>query len=133
MIAIDPAIDILQTKYPRLQAVYLFGSQADGTARSDSDVDLAFLNDAPPVDAVELWNTTQDIAIALNKDVHLIDLRHASEVFRAEIISKSKVILDLDPDARADFETYAISAYTDFNERRRHFLEEFYSHRAGSK
>jgi predicted nucleotidyltransferase len=133
VINLNPAIDILRAKFGALQAVYLFGSQADDTARSDSDVDLAFLNNAPPVDSVELWNISQDIAVALNRDVHLIDIRHASEVFRAEIVSKAKVILDLDPEARKEFETYAICAYTDFNEQRRDFLEEFYRPIAGSR
>ena len=33
----------LFSRYPEIQAVYLFGSQAEGRARMDSDVDLALV------------------------------------------------------------------------------------------
>lgn len=124
--AIQFAIEIIRAKVATLQAVYLFGSYSDGKARLDSDIDFAFLNDARQLDAVALWNLEQEIAVAINSDVHLIDIRHASDVLRSEILSKGRVIFDLDPDGRREFEVYALCSYADFNEFRREFLEEFY-------
>lgn len=35
------------SRYPEIQAVYLFGSQAEGRVRTDSDVDLALITRDP--------------------------------------------------------------------------------------
>jgi len=37
-------IDTLKQQIPELQALYLFGSQNDGTATKKSDIDIAYLN-----------------------------------------------------------------------------------------
>ncbi|QEP42900.1 nucleotidyltransferase domain-containing protein [Ectothiorhodospiraceae bacterium BW-2] len=44
----------LQSIVPQLQAIYLFGSRADGSARSDSDWDLAILTPRS-IAPVALW------------------------------------------------------------------------------
>ena len=36
-------VNTLKFEIPELQALYLFGSQSDGTANSKSDVDIAYL------------------------------------------------------------------------------------------
>lgn len=47
MIDTDALARQLQIAIPSLSAVYLFGSQARGTAGPESDVDLAILADEP--------------------------------------------------------------------------------------
>jgi len=61
------------------KAIYLFGSFAKGVATKSSDVDIAYLSDSS-IDNVARWNLAQDIAIALKKDVDLIDLKQAHTI-----------------------------------------------------
>jgi uncharacterized protein len=44
---LDRAIRRIQAWVPELIAIYSFGSQSQGVARPDSDVDLAVLTSAP--------------------------------------------------------------------------------------
>ncbi len=55
-----------------VQLALLFGSQATGRSRPDSDVDVAVL--APSADWYGLMN---DLTDALGRDVHLVDLQRA--------------------------------------------------------
>ena len=108
---------------PDVVAVYLFGSYADGTSTADSDVDLAVLGPRPlPGEALIV--AREALADRLRRDVDLIDLRRASTVLRAQVVSTSRLLLDLDSDARQRFETWVYSAYARLNEERRDILEQ---------
>ncbi|MEK7761619.1 MAG: nucleotidyltransferase domain-containing protein, partial [Nitrospirota bacterium] len=83
----DPAlIEYLRKSVPELIALYRFGSQAKGTARPDSDVDLAVLA-RNPIPAIRRFELAQELAIQLHRDVDLVDLRSASTVMRMQVIS----------------------------------------------
>ena len=105
---------------PGLEAAYVFGSRADGTARPDSDLDLAVLA-ARPMDPVERFALQEQIAAALGLDV---DLRSASTVMRAEVLRTGRVVLEADATARAFWEVWTMSAYALLNEERRGILED---------
>ncbi len=84
-------LTFLQGAFSELKAVYLFGSQAAGTARPDSDVDLAvFANDRK--DAVAYWELANEVALIVGRDVDLVDLTTASTVMQHQIITTGKRI-----------------------------------------
>ena len=60
-------IEHLGKSVPGLIALYRFGSQAKGTARPDSDIDLAVLA-RNPFPAMRRFELTQDLAIQLHRD-----------------------------------------------------------------
>ena len=75
----DALVHSLQTRIPDLLAIYAFGSRIQGTARSDSDLDLAVLvaSYANPLILFEVANELADVA---GYAVDLLDLRAASTV-----------------------------------------------------
>lgn len=105
---------------PNLMALYVFGSQAQGTPRPDSDLDLAIL--AP--DHVEpnlLWSLSNDIAKLVNCEVDLLDLRAASTVMQYQVISTGKAIWNIGLQARL-FEVFILSEKLAFDEAREPLL-----------
>lgn len=108
---------------PDLIAIYQFGSQAQGTARPDSDIDLAVLalTRIPPE---QLFSLAQELAIRVGRNVDLLDLRSTTTVMRAQIISTGRCLDSRDEQARAEFEMYAYSDYARLNEERRELLKD---------
>lgn len=76
----------LQANVPNLLAVYAFGSHIQGTARPDSDLDLAVLV-AGYADALALFDLAGDLADVAACPVDLLDLRAASTVMQYQILT----------------------------------------------
>lgn len=115
------AIETILRLVPDALAVYLFGSRAAGEERPDSDVDLALL--APrSLDSVERWQLQEDVASILRASVDLVDLRGASTVLRAQVVTGGELLHDADPAGRALFETNVLSDYARLNEERAEIL-----------
>jgi uncharacterized protein len=70
------ATAIIRQAVPDLTAVYRFGSTVAGGEHRASDVDLAFLA-ARPLDPVRRFEIQERLAVALRRDVDLVDLRAA--------------------------------------------------------
>lgn len=79
-------LQVLQTGVPDLLAVYAFGSRIQGTARPDSDLDLAVLV-AGYAEPLELWNLSGELADLAGCPVDLLDLRAASTVMQYQIVT----------------------------------------------
>lgn len=112
---------ILRDAVPGLLAVYRFGSSVAGTARPDSDVDVAVLA-AEPIDAVTRFEIQEDLGRRLGRDVDLIDLRQASTVMRMQVLSGGRLLASYDTAAQEAFEDHTYSAYARLNEERREIL-----------
>ncbi len=112
----------IESAYPQAWALYAFGSQVQGEANAESDLDLALLM-PHPIDAVLLWEQAQGLAQQLGMDVDLIDLQAASTVFRKQILETAQCLKQWDPVATAHFETLVFSQYLRFNEERQEILE----------
>jgi len=82
----ETLIQTLQARLPNLLAVYAFGSRITGTARPDSDLDLAVLV-AGYADALTLFDLAGDLADITGCPVDLLDLRAASTVMQYQIIT----------------------------------------------
>ena len=76
----------LQTQLPDLLAIYAFGSRLQGTARPDSDLDLAVLV-AGYADPLGLWETAGCLSEIVGCPIDLLDFRAASTVMQYQIIS----------------------------------------------
>ena len=113
----------LSEQIPDLLVLYQFGSQAQGTARPDSDIDLAVLA-STQIPGERLFHLAQELAVRLGRDVDLVDLRTTTTVMRAQIISTGRCLESHDDQARAEFELYAYSDYARLNEERRDILRD---------
>jgi len=115
-------IAYIRKAVPDLTALYRFGSAERGTARSDSDIDLAILLHKP-LSELRRFELAQELAIQLHRDVDLVDLRLASTVMRMQVLSTGTCLTSEDDAARRKFEMYAYSDYARLNEERREILD----------
>jgi predicted nucleotidyltransferase len=76
----------LHAQWPELLAVYVFGSQFQGTAQPGSDLDLAVLVPGY-ADPLALWAVASQLAEQVGCEVDLLDLRAASTVMQYQIIT----------------------------------------------
>lgn len=119
-------IKILRERIPALQAIYLFGSSITEFERSESDIDIAFLAKSL-LSSLDRWQTAEEIARNLNKDIDLVDLTQASTVMRFEIVASGKRIYCHENDTCELFEDYIYSSYAFFNEERKELLTDIYA------
>ena len=115
-------IEHIRKSVPSLIALYRFGSQARGTARLDSDVDLAVLA-RDPMSNIRRFELAQELATQLHCDVDLVDLRTASAVMRMQVLSTGTCLDAPDEPAHREFEMYAYSDYARLNEERREIVK----------
>jgi len=115
-------VQYLRQSIPDLIVLYRFGSQAKGTARRDSDMDLAVLA-RDPIPNLRRFELARDLAIQLHCDVDLVDLRSASPVMRMQVLSTGTCLDAQDELARREFEMYAYADYARLNEERREILK----------
>ena len=126
-------IDMLTKEIPKLQALYIFGSYADGTATNTSDIDIAYLT-TETLDPTQRWDISQKLAILLSRDIDLIELTETNTIFRYQILSKGIRIYGEGYDVE-NFETLAYSFYLRFQEERKPIVDEILKNRSvfGSK
>ena len=115
-------IEHIRKSVPSLIALYRFGSQAKGTARPDSDIDLAVLA-GDPIPNIRRFEIAQELAAQLHRDVDLVDLRTASTVMRMQVLSTGTCLDAPDEPARREFEMYAYADYARLNEERRELVK----------
>jgi predicted nucleotidyltransferase len=86
-----------------VQQVILFGSHVKGTAREDSDIDVAVITDAPVADWLTTAATLFRIAGDINLDLepHLLDSASDRSGFLAHLRRTGQVIYDRDADQAA--------------------------------
>jgi len=123
-------VETLKQAIPTLQALYLFGSQKDGSAVSSSDVDIAYLS-KKPLDNVVRWELSQQLARQLSKDVDLIELSQTNTVFRYQILSTGERLYGEGYEVEA-FETLAYSFYLRFQEERQPIVDAIMQRRSVS-
>ena len=115
-------IDTLKQEIPELQALYLFGSQNDGSATTKSDVDIAYLSQKS-LNSLERWDISQKLASLFSLDVDLIELSTTNTIFRYQILSTAERIYGTGYEVES-FETLAYSFYLRFREERQPIVDE---------
>ena len=109
-------VQLLQNRLPNLMAVYAFGSQVEGTADQNSDLDLAVLV-AGYADPIDLWDISSDLAELVNCEVDLLDFRAASTVMQHQILTKGERLFAVD-NSIGSYESSLLSEMTALNEAR---------------
>ena len=118
----DDIVHLLQTRLTGLLGIYVFGSRANGTAGSESDLDLAVLV-AGYVEPLLLWDLASEIADLAGCPVDLLDLRAASTVMQYQVISQGDRWWESDAQA-ALYEVAILSEKTALDTARAELLED---------
>ncbi|MCX7855406.1 MAG: nucleotidyltransferase domain-containing protein [Anaerolineae bacterium] len=109
---------------PNVLAVFLFGSQVDGYATPESDVDLAVLFERGPSLQEEL-DLGVSVCEALGTEkVDLINLNRAHLLLRHRAIS-GRVLYERDPIRVSDFIEETILHYIDYEPDLRAFYQDY--------
>jgi predicted nucleotidyltransferase len=118
----------VRNAFPDVQAVYLFGSCAEGSFWPTSDVDIALLlphEIAKRISSLYMTDVHAELERLLSRDVDLINLRQVSTVLQKEVIIKGQRLDCQDPLAADEFEMLVLSFYQKLNEERQGIMEEF--------
>ena len=99
------------TEENNIRLAFLMGSFAKGTARKDSDVDVAVLFDQHPASR-EIFELKDSLTVLLKKEIDLIVLNNAGPVIRMQAL-KTGILLYKTPDSYEDFFTRTINEYDD--------------------
>lgn len=109
-------VTTLRAVWPEALAVYAFGSRIQGSARPDSDLDLAIL--VPTyTDPLQRWDVAQQLAAMLGCEVDLLDLRAASTVMQYQVLITGQCLWAQQP-AAALFECFVLNEKLDFDAAR---------------
>jgi predicted nucleotidyltransferase len=100
---------------PNVAAVYLFGSQARGRARPDSDVDLGILYRTAPEETLlsQPFALQADLADALRKAVDIVVMNTAPVDLVHRILRDGQILFEADKSRRIAFEVRARNQYFD--------------------
>lgn len=109
---IEKKIEQVLAKEKDIVSVHLFGSQAKGSARDDSDVDCAILFQKSNVpDGVHLLEMRELLHEELKRDVDLVCLNNASPVISMQIYKYGKLIVNND---QKQYSNYVMNLFTDY-------------------
>lgn len=111
-----PVVSTIRAHFPNAMAVYAFGSQVQGTAGAESDLDLAVLV-AGYADPLVLWDIAGSLADVVACPVDLLDLRAASTVMQYQVITTGQCLWSVGLPAGL-FETFVLSEKTALDEAR---------------
>ncbi len=102
--------------------IILFGSFAKGTAREDSDIDLAYFSDQK-LSSYERFTLAGDLAAIAGREVDLVDLKQIDTVFTMQIFSEGVPIYIKDDNEFTRQKMRAYSMYAALNEQRASIIE----------
>ena len=95
-----------------LDALLLFGSEATGSARQDSDIDLAALFRRMPA-AIDLLDAEDEVADIVGREVDLVDLAGVSPILAMQVQQTGLCVFGADSSALADFQAALPGRYED--------------------
>ncbi len=112
---VDSLRDLLLRDAEELVAAYRFGSEARGTARPQSDLDLALLLRVSPPRTLlaQPFALADDLTAKLGRPVQIIVLNDAPVDLVHRVLRDGVLLVDRDPSARIRFEVSARNAYFD--------------------
>ncbi|MCV2402104.1 nucleotidyltransferase domain-containing protein [Marinomonas sp. C2222] len=108
---------------PNVKLIYLFGSQVNGHANKNSDIDIAILLDKK-LAPVKRFDLQESLAIKLNKDIDLVDLLSASTVMQNQVIQQGELIYG-NKATCCQFEMQILSMYQHLNDERADILQDY--------
>lgn len=111
-----PVVQAVVRRFPGTLAIYVFGSQVQGTAGPDSDLDLAVLV-AGYADQIQLWELAGSLADVAGCPVDLLDLRATSTVMQYQVVMTGQRLWAKTLEADL-FECFVLSEKTALDEAR---------------
>jgi len=116
---LDAAIAQILERFPEISAAWLFGSEARGEARPDSDLDIALLFARRGTTALDVYELLGRLAAHLEslvpgRRIDLVLLEQQAPVFQHQMLREGRLVYDRDPRRRVDFESDAMVRYFDF-------------------
>lgn len=121
----EQVITVVRSRFPKLQALYLFGSFATGHEGSQSDVDLGMLlshEDSKAAGSLIGSELQCELEALLGRSVDLLNLRLVPTVLQKEVIAAERCIYEGDRYAREEFEMLTLSLYQKLNEERKEIV-----------
>lgn len=112
---------LLET-HPEIRAAILFGSEADGTANKESDIDIALLYGVSQIPTpLQLLAFRQELSDYMHQDVDVVLLNEASPIIAMQVAKYGKPLFVRDQKAFDEFEVRLITDYADVKQMRRPF------------
>ena len=107
------SISGILSRYPAVEAAYLFGSHAKGAATAQSDIDLALVGKAPRLVADKL-DMLADFATVGIDAIDLVILDGADTVLRFEAVSPNRLLYARPGFDHGSFFSRVLREYFDF-------------------
>lgn len=94
-------LDLLDRRFA-VDSLWVYGSEAAGRTRADSDLDVAVLfREAPS--PVELAELRAEATAALGRPVDLVDLDRVSPLLAYQVLKHGRLLVDRNPSRRHRF------------------------------
>jgi predicted nucleotidyltransferase len=120
----DRIVDLLDRRFG-LDTLWLYGSEAEGTAKPGSDVDLAALFRRGPK-PLDVFDARTDLEEILHRDVDLVDLDQTSPVLGMQVLKHGRLLVDRNPGRRHDAYGRILGLYEDVKILRRESERELF-------
>lgn len=114
---INRVVDLLDRRFG-LDTLWLYGSEAQGTAKPDSDVDLAGLF-RRRTEPLEVFDARTDLEEILHREVDLVDLDQTSPVLGMQVLKHGHLLIDRNPNRRHNAYGRLLDLYEDVKLLRR--------------
>ena len=119
----DEIVSTLRASMPGLQAVYRYGSAGGIYERTESDIDLAVLADAP-LDFATQYRLAAELARLTGREIDLNDMRRLPVTLRVQIVTCGVRLFAANPAAAEEYDSRVLSDYAYLNEARRGILDD---------
>jgi len=118
-VELDRALAGVLIQFPDIAAAWVFGSEARGTARPDSDLDVGLLLRTRGKTALDVYRDLSTLAARIEQVTHgrsvdVVLLESQGPIFQHQVLRQGRLVYDADPDRRIDFESDAYVRYFDF-------------------